>query len=509
MKNTKYLLLVCLLFLTGQLASAQSPSSDNDKVIRWAADAESGAPYVFQDPANPTRIIGFEAEIIRAIGKAVGYRTEFVQNSWDGLIPGIDRGDYDVAINGLEITGDRKRQVNFSDVYYITYEQIIVREGTKDINTISDLLGKRVGTLRGSLAERILNGHEDIVVASYPSEVASFEDLKYGKLDAVLIDEPVAKYYAAWRDEYELVGGPIGEVNYGIVVKDDPYFLDSVINKGLKIIIANGEFRQIMECWDLWNPVMGEALGDNSQVNDPHECYKRFISFNSQEKDFEYYKNLYLNTALPLYAEAALKTLELTILAMILAIILGLILAIMRVYGPTPIRLLSVLYIEIVRGTPLLVQLFLIYYGLPELGIKLNPIMAGIVGLGINYAAYEAENYRAGLNSVPHGQMEAALSLGMTRTQALRYVILPQAVRLVIPPMTNDFISLLKDSSLVSIITIVELTNQYSKLASTYYDYVGMGLMVAGVYLIIGLPFVWLSRYAENRYSLNKRIKKK
>jgi len=482
-------------------------SQSEEKVIRWAADAESGAPYVFQDPANPTRIIGFEADIVRAIGRAVGYETKFVQNSWDGLIPGINRGDYDIAINGLEITGDRSKQVNFSEVYYITYEQIIVRNGTTDINKISDLFGKRVGTLRGSLAERILNDHEDIVVASYPSEVASFEDLKHQKIDAVLIDEPVAKYYAAWRDEFELVGGPIGEVNYGIVVKDDQYFLDSVINKGLQKIIATGEFRQIMESWDLWNPVLGEALGDNSLANDPHENYKRFISFNSQEKDFDYLKNLYLNIGLPLYAEAALKTLELTIFAMILAIILGLLLAIMRVYGPTPIKFLSVLYIEIIRGTPLLVQLFLIYYGLPELGIKLNPIMAGIIGLGINYAAYEAENYRAGLNSVPSGQMEAALSLGMTRPQALRYVILPQAIRLVIPPMTNDFISLLKDSSLVSIITIVELTNQYSKLASTYYDYIGFGLMVAGVYLIIGLPFVWLSRYAERKFSVSKKNK--
>jgi polar amino acid transport system substrate-binding protein len=477
-------------------------------VIRWAADAESGAPYVFQDPANPTRIIGFEAEIVRAIGRAVGYRTEFVQNSWDGLIPGISRGDYDIAINGLEVTGDRAKQVNFSDVYYITYEQIIVRKGTNNINKITDLFEKRVGTLKGSLAERILNDYDDIIVASYGSESSSFKDLANGRLDAVLIDEPVAKYYAAWRDEYDLVGGPIGEVNYAIVVKDDQYFLDSVINEGLRRITASGELRQILEGWDLWNPVMGEVLNDNTEVNNPHDNYKRFIAFNNQEKDFEYYKDLYLNKGLPLYSKAAVKTLELTLLAMVLAIVFGLVLAIMRAYGPSPIKLLAVLYIEIVRGTPLLVQLYLIYYGLPAVGIKIDPTLAGIIGLGLNYAAYEAENYRAGLNSVPRGQMEVALSLGMTRTQALKHIILPQAFRLVIPPMTNDFISLLKDSSLVSIITIVELTNQYSKLASTYYDFVGFGLMAAGVYLIIGLPFVWLSRYAEKRFSIHKNYRK-
>ena len=129
--------------------------------------------------------------------------------------------------------------------------------------------------------------------------------------------------------------------------------------------------------------------------------------------------------------------------------------------------------------------------------------------LGLNYAAYEAENYRAGLMAVPKGQMEAAISLGMTKTQALRHIILPQAVRIVIPPITNDFISLLKDSSLVSVIAMVELTKTYNQLAATYYDFFGTGLLVAGIYLLIGLPFVKLAKWAEGRFSTNPRLKKK
>jgi len=182
-------------------------------------------------------------------------------------------------------------------------------------------------------------------------------------------------------------------------------------------------------------------------------------------------------------------------------------LALSRVYGPKPLSFISTTYIEVVRGTPLLIQLYLIYYGLPQIGINISPLIAGILGLGLNYAAYEAENYRAGLFSVPRGQLEAAISLGMTKFQALRYIIVPQAIRLVIPPVTNDFISLLKDSSLVSVITMVELTKEYSRLASTYYDHIGLGILVAVIYLLLGLPFVKLSKYVEKRFSLKKKKK--
>jgi len=159
-------------------------------------------------------------------------------------------------------------------------------------------------------------------------------------------------------------------------------------------------------------------------------------------------------------------------------------------------------YIEIVRGTPLLIQILFIFYGLPSLGIRLDPFVAGVVALGLNYAAYEAENYRAGLQSVPHGQMEAALALNMTQFQAVRHVVVPQAFRFVVPVMTNDFISLLKDSSLVSVITLTELTEAYVRLSTTYYDYFGTGLLIGGAYLLLGLPFVRLARMAERRLSV-------
>jgi polar amino acid transport system substrate-binding protein len=195
-------------------------------------------------------------------------------------------------------------------------------------------------------------------------------------------------------------------------------------------------------------------------------------------------------------------TLLISILGMSLAMGFGLVIALVNLYGRRPFAFLARLYVEVFRGTPLLIQLYLIFYGLPNVGIRLSPLAAAVIGLGLNYAAYEAENYRAGILAIPHGQLEAALSLGLTRYQALRHVIVPQALRLVIPPVTNDFIALFKDSSIVSVITMVELTKVYGQLAATYYDYIGAGLVAALLYLLMGLPFVRLARWAERRYRI-------
>jgi polar amino acid transport system substrate-binding protein len=161
-------------------------------------------------------------------------------------------------------------------------------------------------------------------------------------------------------------------------------------------------------------------------------------------------------------------------------------------------------FIELIRGTPLLIQLFIIFYGLPTIGIRLSPFWAAVIGLGVNYSAYEAENYRAGIQSIPKGHHDAATALGLTRMQTIRRIVLPQAVRLVIPSVTNDFIALLKDSSLVSVITMVELTKVYGELASTYFDYIGLGLLVAAIYFVMGLPIARFSRFLETRLAYMK-----
>jgi polar amino acid transport system substrate-binding protein len=201
----------------------------------------------------------------------------------------------------------------------------------------------------------------------------------------------------------------------------------------------------------------------------------------------------------PLFAKGTLATVEISILAMALASVLGLALALTRVYGPRPAATLALWYVEFMRGTPLLIQLYFIYFGLPQVGLKLTAFAAAVIGVGLNYAAYEAEIYRAGLMAVPRQQTEAALALGLTRRQAIRLVVLPQALRLVIPPVTNDFVALFKDTSIVSVVAVTELTKTFTSAAIATNRYMEFALVTALIYFGLAYPLARLARHLERR----------
>jgi len=162
--------------------------------IRWAADTESGAPLVFQDPKEPEKIIGFEREVIEGIAKRIGRPAVLVHNAWDGLIPGLARGNYDVIINGLEITDERRKEILFSDPYFITFQQLTVRKEENNLNSLETARGRRVGTLKNSLTFKLLEEFGGINVVTYDTEPSSYEDLTNGRIDAVLLDAPGAMY---------------------------------------------------------------------------------------------------------------------------------------------------------------------------------------------------------------------------------------------------------------------------------------------------------------------------
>ncbi|MCQ8278208.1 ABC transporter substrate-binding protein/permease [Acetobacteraceae bacterium KSS8] len=466
--------------------------------LRWASDAQSGAPFVFHDPADQSRLTGFEYDIMQALAARMGRRPVFVQNDWDGLIPGLQRGLYDLVIDGIEITPEHRAVVAFSTPYYLTAERIAVRRGEAGLDTVDRLRGHVVGTLKDTTSMRLLEQAGGITLRTYEDETNAYSDLNNGRLDAVMLDAPIAQYYAVPDDRLKLVGAPIGSLAYGIALRqNDPVLLDAV-NNGLEAMRRDGSLRRILQRWAMWTPQMAAAFDDPSTEAVPPTQWDHWLESTRPTATLGARLRRYAGF-LPLIGRAALMTLAVSACAMVLAVVGGLVLALARRYGVPPLRWAATLYIEIVRGTPLLIQVLFIFYGLPSLGIRLDPFLAGVVALGLNYAAYEAENYRAGLQSVPHGQMEAAMALNLTQAQAVRHVLVPQAFRFVVPVMTNDFISLLKDSSLVSVITLSELTQAYIRLSTTYYDYLGTGLMIAAAYLLLGLPFVRLARIAERR----------
>ena len=192
-------------------------------------------------------------------------------------------------------------------------------------------------------------------------------------------------------------------------------------------------------------------------------------------------------------------TLLVSTLSMTLAVFVGLALASGRLYGSTPLRILTTAYIELIRGTPLLLQLFVIYYGLSGV-VRLPALLAAVLALGLNYGAYEAEIYRGALEAVSRTQLEAARTLGFSEAQILRLVRGPQALRYALAPMTNDFVALLKDSSLVSVITVVELTKQTAIYATNVGSWIVPGALCAIVYLAMSLPLARLARRLERRW---------
>ena len=496
MKKTTLLFLCTLAILLAPFVQAAQPT------LRWAAATDSNAPYAFYGPGN--KLTGFELEIIEAIAREMDRDAVFVPNDWDGLIPGLSRGLYDCVICGIEITPEKSQEVRFTNPYYVTYEQFVVKRGTPRVTSLEQLAGKQVGTLSQTASFQMLSKTPGVIVKTYDEEVNAYADVVNGRLFGVLLDYPIAKYYAFANPNLQFTGPPFGQISYGIAVARTNAALADEINAALGRVITSGKMRDILSRWGLWTAMVADTFGQPEDASLPDTEYRAFVASTAEQP-------LLLNRILgyarfwPLLLQASLLTIEVSILGMVGAVLLGFALAIMRVYGPFPVRWVATLYIELIRGTPLLIQLLILFYGLPNIGIKLEPFVAGVLGLALNYAAYEAENYRAGLLAIPKGQMEAARALGMTQRQGLFHVVIPQSFRLVLPPVTNDFISLLKDSSLVSMVTLVDLTGAYKQIATQTFDYFGAGLLVATFYLLIGLPFVRLARYTEQKLNPGAR----
>lgn len=459
-------------------------------VLKWGADAEGGAPFVFPDPQQPEKLIGFEAELAGALAARLGVKAEMVQNQWDQLTPALLRGNFDIILNGLERTPENQQRIAMSRPYFVYAQQIVSRKETEGLTNLASLKGKAVGVLSSSVAQRLAEEAGIAGLKIYPGNVESFRDLKALRIEAVVLDLPIAIHYAKPDATLKLSGPAFAPGYYAIGVRKGDAALLAALNQAIEQLTADQTLERIYQKYGVWDERQSGLKDFKAEVVEQKAAI-------STLREWPKY--------LPLLLRGAVTTVELSVLAMALAVVAGLGLALARLFGVAPLRWLATAYIEVIRGTPLLIQLFLIYYGLPEVGIRLNAFAAAVFGLGLNYAANEAENYRAGIQAIPHGQMEAALALGLNRWQALRHVVLPQALRLVIPPVTNDFIAMFKDSSIVSVITMVELTKVYGMLAMSTYDYLGLGLMTAGIYFALSYPASIFASRLEKKLGHDRR----
>ena len=204
---------------------------------------------------------------------------------------------------------------------------------------------------------------------------------------------------------------------------------------------------------------------------------------------------------LPILAQGLWLTVVVTVGSFLLSTVLGAAWALMRVSGVPTLALIAKTVVNVIRGIPIIVQLFYIYFVLPDLGISLTAVQAAIVGLGIAYSAYQSENFRAGIEAIDRGQTEAAQSIGMGWWLTMRRVLLPQAFRIVLPPYGNIMVMMLKDSSQASTITVAELALQGKLIASSTFDNTTVFTLVAGLYLCMSLPLIFLVARLEARFA--------
>ncbi len=486
------------LFVTAVLLCAcQAPATPpvrGGEDLRWGGDAEGGAPFVEADASDPSKVRGFDVEIAGMIAAGLGRQPRFLQVAWASIEQSVERGDFDVGLSGLEDRPELRARHSVSIPYYEFREVLAVRPADRSrFKTLADLAGHRVGTLGSTQAYQILldeSARSHLIPISYDDDVHPYADLVAGRLDAVLLDNIIAERSLRRAGGFVIQDVPVATGHYVAVFAQRNAPLRDSANAILLARMRDGSLEKVFRTWNVWDDAQAKyfarLLADSARAGPAVQTATRGS----------------MATYAPSLARAAAVTLLLSLLAMSLAVSAGILIAAGRIYGPFIVRSALTVYVEVVRGTPVLLQLFVLYYGLSGV-IRLPAFAAAVLGLGLNYAAYESEIYRAALEAIARPQLEAARTLGLSEFQILRLVRGPQAFRLAVAPMTNDFVALIKDSSLVSVITVVELTKQTAIYATNVGSWVVPGMLCAAIYLALSLPLARVARYLERRWSVS------
>jgi lysine-arginine-ornithine-binding protein len=440
------------------------------------------ATYPPFESAEGGDFTGFDIDLGKAIARELGVKVRFINASFDGIFPALQNGTFDAVMSSVTITPERSASMLFSDPYYDSGQLIAVSENTQGISSPDDLKGKRVGVQINTTAQFELEKKEGVTVAKYNTIDLAMLDLRNRRIDAVVGDAPVLKYMIFKSfPELRTVGRRFTDEKFGIAFAAESEDLQRAVNAALKKIKETGEYDQIHEKW------FGEAA-EQAQAASAQRVKPKVFDIDIVRR------------TLGFFLSGVWLTAKLAVLSLLLGLPIGLLLALARVQSSRALRAPAALYVEVMRGTPLLVQILFIYFVLPYFKVFIPAFWAGIIALTLNCAAYISEIFRAGILSIDVGQMEAARSLGMTHAQAMRRIILPQTFRRVVPPLTNEGIALLKDSSLVSVIGLTELARTGQELASRYAAPLTIWPVVAIFYLLLTFPLTRVAEYLERRW---------
>jgi polar amino acid transport system permease protein len=468
--------------LAAALASAGcAPRSAATRAYTVGTTA-TGVPFTFLEPATNAPQ-GVMVDIVEAVAADLGFRADIQVLPFASLIPSLTSNRIDFIAAAMVMTPARREVVTFSDPVHTYGEGLVVPAAdTRAYVSLEDLRGRIVGAQTGTIYIEPLRASGLFPdVRAYDSLADIIRDVELGRIAAGFGDGPVLAYHLdhdparAVRlvDTYRPT--LTGDIGFAVRPSDTALLAD--INAALRRLRASGTIDRILAAWNV----------DRQRiVAVPPAAGQRVL------RDVRAFA--------PVLLQGAVVTVGITIASLALSTVLGLTWGLMRVSHRPLLARAGKLVVDVIRGIPIIVQLFYIYFVLPGFGIELSAFQAGVIGLGLAYSAYQAENFRAGIEAVDPGQVEAAQSLGMSRRLIMRRVILPQAVRVMLPPYGNTMIMMLKDSSQASTITVAELALQGRLLAASTFMNGTVFTMVAVLYLCLSVPLIVLTSRLERRF---------
>ncbi|WP_149095080.1 ABC transporter substrate-binding protein/permease [Paenibacillus terrae] len=419
-------------------------------------------PYEFHKVINgKDTIVGFDVDIGNEIAKDLGAELVIEDMSFDSLLPALQSGRVDLVLSGMTPTDERRKSIDFSDVYYHSKQVIMVRPEDKDkYPTMAALKGEKIGAQKGSIQEEIAQKVPNVSVTSLDKISDLVLQLRTQRINAVVIEDTVAKGYTL--DGTVTLAKAVPEeagAETAVGIRKGNTELLASVNKTLARLKADGSIEKFS--------TEASALSADRQASS-HNIVDIFWKYRS------------------FYVTGIGYTLLLSALGVLFGFIIGLIISLLRMSGVRIIEWLGTAYVEVLRGTPMLVQLMIIHYGVAlTLGVNFTPLQSGIITLSLNSSAYLAEIFRAGIQAVDRGQMEAARSLGMGRGKAMRHVILPQAFKSVLPAIGNEFITIIKESSIISTIGMVDIMYQAQVIKNITYEGLSPFVIAAAIYFVM------------------------
>ncbi len=454
-------------------AADDSLQKVKDKGVLVMGTSPDYPPYEFLvNDGGKNTTVGIDISIAKQIAKDMGVKLQIKSMDFDLLLVGLQTGKVDMVISAMTPTSERKQSVDFSELYYTAEQSIIVNKADAKLYKDKDsFVGKKIGVQTGSLqadlAKEQMSSSPQLGLAKYTDLVLA---LKSHKVEGIVAEEPVALAYVQHDPDLALINGKFtldpSENGQAIGFAKGATSLVAAANKSIDKIKKKGLIKQYMT-----------------------EAADKMTTNTTDTSMIHYWKY---------FAKGIGYTLLITAISVVIGVILGTLLALMRLGKNKLLHALAVAYIEFVRGTPLMIQVMFVYFGL-GIFLDIPALLAGIIAVALNSGAYVAEIIRSGIESIPVGQTEAARSLGLSQKQTMQSVVFPQALKNIWPALGNEFISLIKESSIVSIIGVTDLIYQLKVVQTATYKGVQPIIVAMVIYFVLTFGLSKILGYFEKR----------